>query len=56
MINVFGHTPVAKVEMTEFDCNINLGCVYKEDIDNPKLCALEYPSMKIFTQESLEKN
>lgn len=54
IFNVYGHTPVNEVIMTEFDCNIDLGCVYNKGISNPRLCALEFPSMKIYTQESLE--
>lgn len=36
---------------------IDLGCFHKKNISkvpNPRLCALEFPSMRIFTQESLE--
>lgn len=55
IFNVYGHTIRSEVKLTEFDCNIDLGCYQsKEKIPNPRLCALEFPSMKIITQESLE--
>lgn len=55
IFNVYGHTVRSDFKMTEFDCNIDLGCVYRhEKVPNPRLCALEFPSMKIYTQRSLE--
>jgi serine/threonine protein phosphatase 1 len=57
IFNVYGHTVRSEVKMTEFDCNIDLGCCYKQigdEVKNPRLCALEFPSMKIYTQENLE--
>ena len=55
IFNVYGHTVRSDYKMTKYDCNIDLGCVYNhEKVPNPRLCALEFPSMKIFTQESLE--
>ena len=57
IFNVYGHTVRSEVKMTDFDCNIDLGCCYKQisnEVVNPRLCALEFPSMKIYTQESME--
>ena len=57
IFNVYGHTVRSEVKMTEFDCNIDLGCCYKQisdEVINPRLCALEFPSMKIYTQNNLE--
>jgi serine/threonine protein phosphatase 1 len=55
IFNVYGHTIRSEVKLTSFDCNIDLGCYQdKEKLPNPRLCALEFPSMKIYTQESLE--
>ncbi len=56
IFNVYGHTPRSNPKITEFDINIDLGCSYKnhKKLPNPRLCALEFPSMKIYTQESLE--
>ncbi len=53
IFNVYGHTPRSEVKITDFDCNVDLGCCYKEHkrVLNPRLCALEFPSMKIYTQE-----
>ena len=56
IFNVYGHTPRSEVKITDFDCNVDLGCCYKEHkrVLNPRLCALEFPSMKIYTQENKE--
>ncbi|MBE2985515.1 metallophosphoesterase [Campylobacter sp. RM9344] len=53
IFNVYGHTPLKDPDITNFSANIDLGCVYKQGA-NPRLCAIEFPSMKIFTQENIE--
>ncbi|MGJ0357805.1 DUF234 domain-containing protein [Aliarcobacter cryaerophilus] len=42
--------------LNDYSCGIDLGCFYKnkEKLPNPRLCALEFPSMKIYTQENIE--
>ena len=52
IFNVFGHTPISKVDINEYKANIDLGCVY--GITGNGLCALEFPSLKIFTQKNIE--
>ncbi|MCT7584618.1 metallophosphoesterase [Aliarcobacter butzleri] len=55
IFNVYGHTPRSEAKLTSFDANVDLGCVYKkEKVINPRLCALEFPSMNIYTQENIE--
>jgi serine/threonine protein phosphatase 1 len=57
IFNVFGHTIFPQPVVNEYSCAIDLGCYHEKDeskLPNPSLCALEFPSMKIFTQESLE--
>ncbi|MCT7575327.1 metallophosphoesterase [Aliarcobacter butzleri] len=56
IFNVYGHTPRSEAKLTSFDANIDLGCCYKDrnGAINPRLCALEFPSMKIYTQENIE--
>ena len=56
IFNVYGHTIFTEPILNEYSCGIDLGCFYqnKEKLPNPRLCALEFPSMKIYTQESLE--
>ena len=55
IFNVYGHTPVKMPAITEFSANIDLGCVYKKHWgENARLCALEFPSKKIFTQENID--
>lgn len=54
---IYGHAVRSEVKLTSFDCNIDLGCCYKssdDGVSNPRLCALEFPSMKIYTQENKE--
>ncbi len=43
--------------LNDYSCVINLGCYHEKDeskLPSPRLCALEFPSMKIFTQENME--
>lgn len=56
IFNVYGHTIFQEPLLNDYSCGIDLGCFYKnkEKLPNPRLCALEFPSMKIYTQESLE--
>lgn len=55
IFNVYGHTIFQEPIINEYSSAIDLGCYRsKEKIPNPRLCALEFPSMKIYTQESLE--
>ena len=52
IFNVYGHTPIAGPDITEFSAKIDTGCVYKHDFG--RLCALEFPSMRVFLQENIE--
>ena len=52
VFNVYGHTPIAEPDITNFSANIDTGCVYKQDFG--RLCALEFPSMRVFMQENIE--
>lgn len=57
IFNVYGHTIFEEPRMTKFSCGIDLGSYHKIDtlkIPNPRICALEFPSMRIFTQENIE--
>ncbi|RXK06973.1 metallophosphoesterase [Halarcobacter bivalviorum] len=54
IFNVFGHTPVQNPQINDFKANIDLGCFYKSEYEVGKLCALEFPSMKIYTQENVD--
>ena len=56
IFNVYGHTIFQEPLLNDYSCGIDLGCFFKnkEKLPNPRLCALEFPSMKIYTQNSLE--
>ena len=54
IFNVFGHTPIQEPQINEFKANIDLGCFLKNENESGKLCALEFPSMKIIMQENIE--
>ena len=56
IFNVYGHTIFQEPLLNDYSCGIDLGCFYqnKGKLPSPRLCALEFPSMKIFIQESLE--
>lgn len=57
IFNVYGHTIFEEPKINEYRCGIDLGCCYKDNtskIPNPRICALEFPSMKLFIQENIE--
>ena len=57
IFNVFGHTIFSTPVLNEYSAAIDLGCYHEKDeskLPSPRLCALEFPSMKIFTQENME--
>ena len=58
IFNVFGHTIFSEPVLNEYSAAIDLGCYHKKDeskLPNPRLCALEFPSMRIFTQKNIEE-
>ncbi|WP_459887564.1 metallophosphoesterase [Campylobacter concisus] len=54
IFNVYGHTPVREAKLYTNSANIDTGCVFNEE-GYDKLSALEFPSMKIYTQKNVEK-
>lgn len=56
--HVFGHTPVPGAVVTDYYANIDTGACYNEQFDRGEgygiLTALQWPSMKIFTQENID--
>ena len=57
IFNVYGHTIYDEPNITPYSMGIDLGCFHKKNknkVSNPKLCALEFPSMKIYTQKNLD--
>ena len=53
IFNVYGHTPVREVKLYKNSVDIDTGCVFNE-VGYDKLGALEFPSMKIYTQRNVE--
>ena len=53
IFNVYGHTPVREAKLYTNSVNIDTGCVYNQE-GYDKLSALEFPSMKIYTQKNVE--
>ena len=53
IFNVYGHTPVREVKFYKTSADIDTGCVFNE-VGYDKLSALEFPSMKIYTQRNVE--
>ena len=53
IFNVYGHTPVRDVKFYKNSADIDTGCVFNE-VGFDKLSALEFPSMKIYTQRNVE--
>lgn len=59
IFNIYGHTPLPEPFITNFSANIDLGAAYhsrhaSKNISNPRLCALAFPSLKIYTQENID--
>ncbi len=55
IFNVYGHTIFEEPLINDYSSAIDLGCYQsKKKLANPRLCALEFPSMRVYTQESLE--
>jgi serine/threonine protein phosphatase 1 len=54
IFNVYGHTILEEVYINEYNANIDLGCYTTNKVPNPRLCALEFPTMKIITQKNIE--
>ena len=54
--NVFGHTPVEKVDIKNgYKTNIDTGCVYENGINMKGfLTALEFPSLEVIKQENID--
>ncbi len=56
IFNIHGHTIFDNPIINEYSAAIDLGCYQtKEKLANPSLCALEFPSMRLIIQESLEQ-
>ena len=53
IFNVYGHTPAREVKFYKNSADIDTGCVFNE-VGFDKLSALEFPSMKIYTQRNVE--
>ncbi|WP_103567492.1 metallophosphoesterase [Campylobacter concisus] len=53
IFNVYGHTPVREPQIYKNSADIDTGCVFNE-VGFDKLSALEFPSMKIYTQRNVE--
>lgn len=54
IFNIFGHTPLNEPMITEHFANIDLGAAYRFKAKNPRLCAISYPDLEIFTQENVD--
>ena len=53
IFNIYGHTPVREIKFYKNSADIDTGCVFNE-VGFDKLSALEFPSMKIYTQRNVE--
>lgn len=54
IFNVYGHTPTSEAIIEIHKAQIDLGCCYKDKEPNARLCALEFPSMKVIIQDNIE--
>ena len=53
IFNVFGHTPTKEPTVTTHFVNIDTGACYKKEFG--VLTVLEFPSMRLITQENIEE-
>lgn len=54
IFNVYGHTITPNPLINDYSASIDLGCYKEGGFIAPKLCALEFPSMRVFIQENIE--
>ena len=54
IFNIFGHTPVSDIDITNSYANIDTGCVYSDGDLLGNLTAIEFPSKKIFIQKNID--
>lgn len=54
MYHVFGHTPVARPDITHYYADIDTGAVFHDWEYGGKLTAIHYPTLEIFQQENLD--
>lgn len=54
IFNVYGHTIAPNPLINDYSASIDLGCYKEGGFITPKLCALEFPSMRVFIQENIE--
>ena len=55
IFNVFGHTPIENEIIENYRASIDLGCVFDNKVNlKGYLCALEFPSLKIYKQTKLD--
>jgi serine/threonine protein phosphatase 1 len=52
--NIFGHTPIEKVDLSLGYANIDTGCVYSDGDMFGTLSAIEFPAMKVITQVNID--
>lgn len=53
VFNVYGYTPTPEPDIAKFSANIDTGRIYKHKFG--RLCALEFPNMRVFMQENIEE-
>jgi len=54
IFNIFGHTPVENIEISNYYANIDKGCVYTDGDMLGYLVAIEFPSLKIIKQKNID--
>ncbi|MDA3048444.1 metallophosphoesterase [Campylobacter sp. JMF_08 NE1] len=55
IFNVYGHTPQDEPFINDYSANIDLGCVFKKrGYKNARLCAMEFPSKRLFIQDCID--
>ncbi len=54
LYHVFGHTPIATPDITDYYANIDTGCVFTNWEYGGNLTAIHYPTLKVYQQKNLD--
>ncbi|MGG7073138.1 metallophosphoesterase [Campylobacter sp. 9BO] len=55
IFNIYGHEVMCEPVITKGRAAIDLGGVYRHSKRDPRICAIAFPSLKIFTQKNVER-
>lgn len=54
LFHVFGHTPIANPDITDYYANVDTGCVFTNWEYGGNLTAIHFPTLKVYQQRNLD--